>query len=233
MAQPQKKLSALQLTIRGIVLEVPPIRVEATLRNNRLVAARIALGFTTTTQAARFFGMKRTVYERYETFKASAWDLRTLEPTPVAIRISTKLGVSMEDLWPEETRELNKFLRRNGNRAQLSVVLPKRDPSQDPREFRLSQTELRLKLADILPTLTERDRAVIELYYGLSQETPQSGSTVARLLDLSESTVSRISARVLRKVCVEPEPKMKPVRAKREPKKAVSYLQLLKQRNEQ
>ena len=93
---------------------VKPLRIVARLRNNRLIRAREALGYTNAAQAARALGLS----------PAMLWALETLKDSPVfrgarpgfkagdwtksALRVAKAFGTTPEYLWPEELDAVKK-----------------------------------------------------------------------------------------------------------------------------
>jgi len=88
---------------------------------------------------------------------------------------------------------------RDGNDISLAEVLGS-DPSLvgDEVEMRIAAQQLRELVRE---HLTERERVVIELRYGLAGNFCMTQREIAKMLDISRSYVSRIEKKALIKLC--------------------------------
>jgi hypothetical protein len=87
---------------------VKPLRIVARLRNNRLIRAREALGYTNAAQAAYALGLPLDAVWAFEALKQSPV-FRGARPgfeegdwTKSALRVAKAFGTTPEYLWPEE-----------------------------------------------------------------------------------------------------------------------------------
>ncbi len=85
----------------------------------------------------------------------------------------------------------------DGNELLLADVLGSDDP---PVSQELEDAEERMALRRAVAALEERERVIIELRFGLGGRQEQTQSEVAELLGISQSYISRLEKRILRKL---------------------------------
>ena len=85
----------------------------------------------------------------------------------------------------------------DGNELLLADVLGSDEP---PVSQELEDAEERMALRRAVASLEERERLIIELRFGLGGRQEQTQSEVAELLGISQSYISRLEKRILRKL---------------------------------
>lgn len=85
----------------------------------------------------------------------------------------------------------------DGNELLLSDILGT-DPDIVGRDLE-DQTDREL-LAQALSMLTERERSIIEMRFGLNRQDPQTQKQVADALGISQSYISRIEKRIMKRL---------------------------------
>lgn len=78
-------------------------------------------------------------------------------------------------------------------------------PEEDNLEYRASQSELRERLNDLLTLLTERERLVLALRFGLEDGEGRTLLQVGRMLHVSRERIRQIEAKALAKLRERPE----------------------------
>jgi RNA polymerase primary sigma factor len=122
---------------------------------------------------------------------------------PTIEEIAANLGVT-----PEETRSLRAVSRQpvslhepltggDGERA-LSDFLD--DPGQANPGQNVDQTLLRERIAEVLRSLTPREREVIEMRFGLKDGHPRTLDEVAKSYGITRERIRQIEARGLVKL---------------------------------
>ena len=77
------------------------------------------------------------------------------------------------------------------------------DPILKVRDVELtvrSDADVLLQLMDVMQTLTERERKVLILRYGLDGETPKTLEEVGKIFNVTRERIRQIEAKALRKL---------------------------------
>ncbi len=121
---------------------------------------------------------------------------------PTVEEIAASLGVT-----PEETRSLRAVSRQpvslheplngDGERALGDFI---NDPNQANPGSEVDQTLLRERIAEVLRSLTPREREVIELRFGLRDGQPRTLDEVAKTYGITRERIRQIEARGLIKL---------------------------------
>ncbi len=97
------------------------------------------------------------------------------------------------DISLDETIDTDK----DGNPLTLMDIMAVEDTILDDLDFKLNSRKLRQYIEE---ELTDREKKIILLRYGLDGREPMTQKNVAKLMDISRSYVSRIETKALRKL---------------------------------
>lgn len=180
------------------------LRLEARLKNAKLVGARESLGLTQK-EVALALGISVPTYGEYETLKHY--------PSPKMQKkicdFYRRKGIFLfeEDVFPEELRGA-KFRRKITSEASIPKTkllydsdLEKRLlPSPEHAEDLAIKNELEQKLMEVLSRLNFRQQQVIKMRYGLGDEKIRTHKEIAEILSISATRVSQIEKTALHKL---------------------------------
>lgn len=161
-------------------------RIDAKLRNNRIIRAREVLGYTTCAEAARALGLSYHELVKYEALAQSPWSHAAAGGWKSgAKKIASALGYEPEDLWPEVTWEVAE------RRATVEIAAP--------QVFFLDtdSPDLARALREELAKLHERDRNVIERHFGIGRDS-ETLEEIAEAEGYTRANAGRLVARGLR-----------------------------------
>ena len=97
------------------------------------------------------------------------------------------------DISLDETIDTDK----DGNPLTLMDIMAVEDTILDELDFKLNSRKLRQYIEE---ELTDREKKIILLRYGLDGREPMTQKNVAKLMDISRSYVSRIETKALKKM---------------------------------
>ena len=97
------------------------------------------------------------------------------------------------DISLDETLDTDK----DGNPLTLMDIMAVEDTILDELDFKLNSRKLRQYIEE---ELTDREKKIILLRYGLDGREPMTQKNVAKLMDISRSYVSRIETKALKKL---------------------------------
>ena len=97
------------------------------------------------------------------------------------------------DISLDETIDTDK----DGNPLTLMDIMAVEDTILDELDFKLNSRKLRQYIEE---ELTDREKKIILLRYGLDGREPMTQKNVAKLMDISRSYVSRIETKALKKL---------------------------------
>ena len=181
---------------------VPELRVDMTLRNNRLYHLRTQSGLSRHALSLDA-GISPTEYGRLEALKSSPRGKRV--PWKRAARALARYwGVAEEYLFPEAVEEIE----RTRASVEVSVgdlpqVLALRSPTsaeQESPEDLVVTGDLRTHMARALTRLSPRHAHVIRLRYGLEDGREWTGQEVAQVMGICGGRVNQIEHEALRKL---------------------------------
>ena len=144
------------------------------------------------------------IVEKLNKLKGAQRDLkRQLNRTPSEQELAAAL-----DMTPEQLRNLQQVHRRSlslnyrvGKDEDTELVDLLEDVDTRSPESQMSETMLRQEIWDILGNvLTEREKDVISLRYGLSSNKPCTLEEVGGLFNLSRERVRQIQSKAMRKL---------------------------------
>ena len=171
-----------------------PFRIEARLKNNRLIKVRQALGFVTVKAAAETMGVKQGTLGAFETLHRSPISTKTGTWSDAAQRIASFYRTMPEDLWPECVRQVEET--RLTLEVEASAIMLA-DP-QTP-EDRLLEDEQSRCLRKAVAMLTPRQQHVIIRRFNLDNDdiTPDD---LARSLDVGKKRIYQIEQKALKQL---------------------------------
>jgi RNA polymerase primary sigma factor len=144
------------------------------------------------------------IVEKLNRLKATQRDLkRSLNRNPTETELATALETT-----PEQLRNLQQVHRRSlslnyrvGKDEDTELVDLLEDPETRSPETLMSETMLRQEISQILgDVLTEREKDIITLRYGLSSSKPCTLEEVGGLFNLSRERVRQIQSKAMRKL---------------------------------
>lgn len=180
------------------------VRLEARLKNARLVNARESLGLTAKTVAEKI-GIAPPSYSRYE-------NMRTL-PSPRVqekiCRFYRKKGVFLleEDVFPEELRHVRPQKRYVAERTvpkeqllSLSYMNQRQLPACESKvEESMNTIDLKTLIHEAMSSLTSREAEVLRLRY-LEDDEPPSFEQLAERIGVSPERARQIHNIALEKL---------------------------------
>ncbi len=127
----------------------------------------------------------------------------TLGRRPSPSELATDTGLSEHHvvevmLLASEPRSLFEPTSRDGDGALLGDVIP--GPSEDPPFEQLMASRVPVELCRFLSPLTERERLVLALRYGLEGSEPLTLADVAQRLGLTSQRISQITEAAMAKL---------------------------------
>ncbi|RME92430.1 MAG: RNA polymerase sigma factor RpoD/SigA [Candidatus Hydrogenedentota bacterium] len=121
---------------------------------------------------------------------------------PTLPEIAENLDISEKEIkWlqqlPMDTVSLDAPLGKDGNNTHMQIVEDIKSPSPENEYFK---EELKQALEEILNELTENERKIIELRYGLNGQKPLSLTAAGEMFGLSKERVRQIEKKTLLKL---------------------------------
>jgi len=173
-------------------------RVESRLRNNRLIAAREALGLSCP-QAADAIGVGYSLLVNLEGFKRSAMNKTTGTWTSSALKIADYYKVPPDWLWSEDALAIE-----NGRKVTLEldaaeIVALQRTMPMSPMEA-IDDQEKKGAIQEALQGLTKREFYVVSRLFGLDGEEEATYRELGDDLEVSYQRVRQIVMKALRKL---------------------------------
>lgn len=169
-------------------------RVEARLKNNRLVKARLEAGFRTVTAAAKAIGVSTSYLCGLETLHLSPRNPRG-DWLPTALKLAEFYALPVEHLWPDALGSVKKTSTViEVSERQVGALLGQAPPS--PVGL-LAGKEAKEVLARALEVLTPREWEVLRQRF---DEDPSTLSEVGATQGLSRERVRCIEDSALRKL---------------------------------
>ena len=173
-----------------------PFRVQAKLRNNRLINARRMMGFETITAASHAMGIQVTTLCNLEGFRDSPWNKRDGTWNKTAIRIAEFYRQLPEDLWPEIVAQVEQtYTELEVGAASLALVANESDPIEllESRE-RVQQLQAGMKL------LTPRQQTVIRSRFGLDDGDEHTLDETGSMIGVTRTRAQQLEHGALRKL---------------------------------
>lgn len=169
--------------------------------NGSLRKLRMARGLRQE-DVAKGIGVTKNMISHIET-------MRTLPSKETAEKIAKFFGVKPTDIFPEFLGLLSEKLTKTEIRyAQLDTLaleeftqkqLLLQEENSDPEEV-YRKKEIHDRITDALYKLTDRERKIISLRYGLLGEKPHTQGEVAAIFDLTSSRISALELKALGKI---------------------------------
>lgn len=175
-----------------------PFRVEAKLRNNRLVRARELCGYANAKAAAAASGVSYSIWIHYEALQATPWRKRAGVWRSTALAIAKFLRQLPEDLWPEviERVEATRASFEVGS-ASVALLPAPVDPEQV-----VGQLQLMERARELLTHLTPREEFVLRKRFGIDtrDQTDFTLEEIGDELNVGPERIRQIEAKALRKL---------------------------------
>lgn len=187
------------------------LALELTLRNNRLKQRREEKGWSRA-EVARQAGLSPVVYGRFEALKASPLSKRTDQVwKPGVLKLAAFWGVEPVELFPMALASIE---RPTGEvkldvRHALALTGEGSATLAESPDTLYEQLEACEEVRELVQYLPERERYVIERWYGLAEDDCDTWGEIAAKLGLSRERVRQTGWRAvdrLRAVCSVPEP---------------------------
>ena len=171
-----------------------PFRVQAKLRNNRMINARKMMGFETITSAANAIGIPVGSLCDLEGFKDSPWSKRNGTWNRNAIRIAAFYQQLPEDLWPEVVAQVDQTYAE----LEVGVAALALSPQPDDPIALIESRERAEQLRACVESLPPRHQKVIRARFGLDDGNDQTLEDVSAIIDVSRERGRQIEAKALR-----------------------------------
>ena len=173
-----------------------PFRIEARLKNGRLMRAREQSGFPTIAALARATGIPQSTISALETLRESPINATTKEWRAVAINIAELFGYSCDELWPEEIFEVRE-------RALMLEIASVQSNNTECMEETVARLELSEHMSAVLKRLTPRERTVIEQRF-FQDKTLDAiscpAATTGKMRIMAKENARQVEAKALRKL---------------------------------
>lgn len=180
-------------------------RVKITVRNNLLLSAIENAGYPTQADFARATGLGTTDVNNLVAMRRCPIN-HDGEFSDIAKTIMEALGASPSDLWT--TEQLGMRLAKNSSdclltRFELQSALGV-NPI-DAVEFQAPDDELFEKeknkiIADTLDTLTDKEKQILEMRYGLKNNDEETLEKIGKKFGVSGERIKQIQQKALRKL---------------------------------
>ena len=176
----------------------PAFRVQAKLRNNRLIKAREELGYKTAVAAATALGLNYSSLVAYEGLKESPWT-KKMGWKPMAEKIAASYGYACDELWPEVISRVT-ITRSDYEVSEHVLALAA------PVDTHTNKQVLAAQVGKVLLTLSPREEEVVRRKMGLGvvgkrkakYDHEETNTQIATALRISPSRVHQIERKALR-----------------------------------
>lgn len=174
-----------------------PFRIVAKIKNNRLIRARLALGYATCADAARNMEVSLTTLCRYENLQENPWSASRGDWKDVAKKIAAAYAYHPGELWPDTLRKVE------ARTLTLEVSTTPRAYLPELPEGRRPIKSLSAQVDESLASLSPRQREVIEARFGIghgakSGDESSTFEEIGSSLNLSRERVRQLELRALR-----------------------------------
>lgn len=169
--------------------------------NGSLRKLRMARGLRQE-DVAKGIGVTKNMISHIET-------MRVLPSKETAEKIAKFFGVKPTDIFPEFLSLLSEKLTKTEIKyARLDTLaleeftqkqLLLQEENSDPEEV-YRKKEIHDRITDVLYKLTDRERRIVSLRYGLLGEKPHTQGEVADIFDLTSSRISALERKALGKL---------------------------------
>lgn len=170
-------------------------RVRASIKNNRLIEARNALGYTSARAAAHALGVNYVSLVRYESFLCEPVSARSNEWKKSALAIARAYAKEPAWLWPEETFYVGTPV------LELRMDFPRVlfEPPKTPEQL-CAEGEEKAELLRCVTELTPRHQRVLLQAYGLGGQAPWTLKAIAAYQGVSVSRARQLTMQALRQL---------------------------------
>ena len=173
-------------------------RVKVRVQNNRLLQRREELGLTQGDLAKRV-PMSWGNYSAFERLSLSPIYIKTGYWRPEARMLADFHGVTCDDLWPDCVLAVQRnSFERSVNATDLALLAVGSPP--DPPDLLAEGSELKQILAGAMRGLTERDKLIIEMRFGLNGQEELTLNEIAQKFEVGRERIRQIEGRALRKL---------------------------------
>ncbi len=122
--------------------------------------------------------------------------------TPDAEQIAEELGMPLEEVqtyqvYAQFTCSIDAPIVLDGKELLIDQI--EADETADPEEM-ITEALLKEQIRKVLATLTSRERRILELRFGLNDETRHTLEEVSRIYGISRERVRQIEAKAIRKL---------------------------------
>lgn len=173
----------------------PPFRVEARIKNNRLIKARVEAGYATIASAARAIGISNTTLCGFETLRESPRDAKG-DWTVQAKRIASFYGFGPSYLWPAVLDGVKKpVVSLEVSECQVAGILSANAPRSPLALLASKDADQALSVA--MGTLQPRERDVLMRRMG---DAPPTYDQIAGEMGLSRTRIQQMEWGAIRKL---------------------------------
>lgn len=184
---------------------IDAFEIELRLRNNALKQRREALGLNQGELAERV-GLSKATLTQYETLRKAPKG-KDGQWRPTAVCLAEFFQVPPEALWPDVTQFITQpVIRRKAGHQEVEKLyaleserIREQHRLADP-EQRAVLTEQAERVAVALVQLNPRERAVVELRFGLDGSTPMTLAEAGDVLGVSRNRAMQLQQHALRKL---------------------------------
>jgi len=155
-----------------------PFRIEARIKNNRLIRAREELGLTQKKASVMMGDKHQSMLMNYENFKLNPWCDSQNKWKDSAVKIAKFYGYSPEELWPEAIQAIKKnFLVLEASTRQIEKTYLQKHEIEDKK--------LKQGINVAIESLPNREQEIIKKSFGLNKNTEQTlkeiGKNISRI----------------------------------------------------
>ncbi len=182
------------------------IRLEARLKNAKLIGAREVIGLTAKETAERI-GINYVTYLGYESMRTHPKE----EKQKKVCDFYRNLGVFLleEEVFPKELKELRLKRKYIGEKTIPKVKLLSLSTDEFDRkllpiierevEKKVDYDELRVEVNRILSKLSHRQEQIIRMRFGIDEE-PKTCEEIGKIFDVSRERIRQIEVKMLIKL---------------------------------
>lgn len=172
------------------------IRAELRFKNEELISRRLLAGYKTQADFAEAVGITATTIGRYENFKGIPRNTR------IILHLEELLNCDITDIFPEYLKAISEKLKARKKIVDLNMLQPYMTggllPAGPDEAYELK--ELKEFIIGPLQELTERERDILVLDFGLFGEEPHTLRAIGKIYDLSPERIRQIKLKALRKL---------------------------------
>jgi DNA-directed RNA polymerase sigma subunit (sigma70/sigma32) len=167
------------------------VRIKMTPQNNHILSKMEEMGFRTKKELALFIGIDQGTLSSFIHF-----DYKRMGET-ATVKIAEKLNLSIDKVNPQWVKEFvmgvkNTIHQIDDEKIILQLQEVKEEVLSLPEPDYFSTNDLRININRVLDTLSDKERAVISLFYGLNGNPIMDYEQISYVVNLTRERVREI-----------------------------------------